>query len=163
MAFMHRRKLLGRLDTQKIREAIQAAEKKTSGEIRVSISSFFYGRIRPAAEKAFRRMGMTKTRQKNGILFFVVPSRRRFVVLGDEGIHVKVGQEFWERIASAMSERFRKGEFTEGLIQGIEEVGEHLAAHFPYDPLTDVNELPDEVDLVGKRKKLVRKKKKQDN
>ena len=163
MAFMHRRKLLKRLDIHKIREAIQAAEKKTSGEIRVSIALFFYGKIRPVAEKTFRRLGMTRTKHRNGILFFIVPSRRSFVVLGDEGIHAKVGQEFWDRIASAMSERFRRGEFTEGLIKGIEEAGEHLAAHFPYDPQTDVNELPDEVDLVGKRKKLIRKKKKQDN
>jgi uncharacterized membrane protein len=156
MVFMHRRKLLKRLDSQKIREAIQAAERKTSGEIRVSVSPFFYGKVRPVAEKAFRRLGMSNTRQRNGILFFIVPSRRRFVVLGDEGIHAKVGQEFWEHIAAAMSEKFRKGDFTEGLVKGIEEVGEHLAAHFPFDPLTDTNELPDDVDLV-------RKKKKQDN
>jgi uncharacterized membrane protein len=153
MVFMHRRKLLRRLDSQKIREAIQAAEKKTSGEIRVSVSPFFYGKVRSVAEKAFRRLGMSNTRLRNGILFFIVPSRRRFVVLGDEGIHAKVGQEFWEEIVAAMSEKFRKGDFTEGLIKGIEEVGEHLAAYFPYDPLTDINELPDDVDLALKKKK----------
>ncbi len=153
MAFMHRRKLLKLLDSEKIVEAIRAVEKRTSGEIRVSISPFFYGRVRPVAERAFRRLGMTNTRERNGILFFVVPSRRRFVVLGDEGIHAKVGQEFWEHIAGAMSDRFRKGNFTEGLINGIFEVGERLAVHFPFDQLTDVNELPDEVDFAGPREK----------
>jgi uncharacterized membrane protein len=153
MAFMHRRKLLKLLDTKKITEAIQAAEKKTSGEIRVSVSPFFYGKIRPVAEKAFRRLGMARTRERNGILFFIVPARRRFVVLGDEGIHAKVGQEFWKRIAAALSERFQEGDFTGGLIKGIEEVGEHLAEHFPFNPLTDVNELPDDVDFAGKKKK----------
>jgi uncharacterized membrane protein len=43
---------------------------------------------------------------------------------------------------------FKKGRFQEGLIRGIEEAGEHLAAHFPYDPLTDKNELPDDVDFM---------------
>jgi len=156
MSFMHRRKLLKAIDTEKIKDAIREAEQKTSGEIRVSIAPFFYGKVRPVAEKAFLRLRMTNTRQRNGILFFIVPARRRFVVLGDEGIHVKVGQKFWEQIVTAMSEKFRKGEFTEGIIKGIKEVGEHLAAHFPYDPLTDVNELPDDVDFD-------RKKKKQDN
>ena len=153
MSFMHRRKLLKSIDTEKIRDAIRDAERKTSGEIRVSIAPFFYGKVRPVAEKAFLRLRMTNTRQRNGILFFIVPARRRFVVLGDEGIHAKVGQEFWESVAKAMSEKFQKGEFTEGIIQGVQDVGEHLAAHFPFDPLTDVNELPDDVDFDRRTKK----------
>jgi uncharacterized membrane protein len=81
------------------------------------------------------------------VLFFVVPSRRKFVVLGDCGIHERVGQEFWNGIAAAVSEKFREGDFTGGLVQGIEKVAEQLAAHFPYDPATDNNELPDDVDF----------------
>lgn len=152
MSFMHRRKLIKSIDTERIEKAIREAEKRTSGEIRVSIAGLFWGRIRPAAEKAFHRLGMTNTRDRNGILFFIVPSRRRFVVLGDEGIHAKVGQEFWERIAARMSEQFRKGEFTEGLIQGIHEAGESLESHFPYSPAEDINELSNQVDL-GKNEK----------
>jgi uncharacterized membrane protein len=76
-----------------------------------------------------------------------VPSRRRFVVLGDEGIHARVGQEFWRRVADRVSERFREGDFTSGLIEGIEEVGEQLAAHFPYDSAADVDELTNDVDF----------------
>jgi uncharacterized membrane protein len=79
-------------------------------------------------------------------LFFVVPSRRKFVVLGDRGIHEKVGQEFWNQIASAISEKFREGDFTGGLINGIEEVGKQLSTHFPYGT-TDRNELSNEVDF----------------
>lgn len=147
MSFMHRRKLIKSIDIERIENAIREAEKQTSGEIGVSISLFFLGRIRPAAEKAFSRLGMTRTRDRNGILFFIVPSRRRFVVLGDEGIHAKVGQEFWEGIAAVMSEHFRKGEYTEGLIKGIGEAGKRLAMHFPYNPEEDINELPDKIDL----------------
>lgn len=147
MVFTFRRKLINRLDIDRIRKAIADAEKQTSGEIRVSVAPFFWGKVRPVAERAFRRLGLEKTRQRNGILFFIVPARRRFVVLGDEGIHAKVGQEFWDRLAAAMSGHFRKGEFTEGLLEGIGEVGFGLASHFPYDPATDKNELPDEVDF----------------
>ncbi len=147
MAWMHRRRLLERLDTERIREAIEEAEKKTSGEIVVSVARFFWGRLRPAAERAFRRLGMMQTRERNGILFFIVPSRRRFFVLGDKGIHEKVGQEFWDGIAAAMSGDFRKGNFAEGLLRGIETAARGLAAHFPYDARTDRNELPDKVDI----------------
>jgi uncharacterized membrane protein len=138
--------LIRRLDVKRIEDALRAAEKRTSGEIRVSVSHFFWGNVRKAAEHAFVRMGMTATKERNGILFFVVPSRRRFVVLGDEGIHAKVGQEFWDKIAAAMSAKFHAGDFTGGLVDAIGVVGEELARHFPRTA-ADVNELPDHVDF----------------
>jgi uncharacterized membrane protein len=147
--FLTRKALLRGIDVDRIREAIQKAERRTSGQIRVSLAPFFWGDTRKAAERAFRRLGMTATRHRNGILFFVVPSRRRFVILGDQGIHEKVGHAFWEAVAAAVSDRFRKGDFTGGLVHGIETVGEQLATHFPFDAKTDVNELPDDVDLGG--------------
>jgi uncharacterized membrane protein len=147
---MSHKKLIRMIDREKIKEAIQKAEHRTSGEIRVSVAPFFWGNVHKAAEKAFDRLGMTRTKDRNGILFFVVPGRRKFVVLGDRGIHERVGQEFWHRIVDVVTERFRTGDFTGGLIRGIEEVGEQLAAHFPYDAATDVDELPDDVDFGGK-------------
>jgi uncharacterized membrane protein len=94
---------------------------------------------------AFERLGMTATRERNAVLFFVVPSRHRFVVLGDRGINEKVGPEFWQRIARGLSESFHHRDYTRGLEAGIEAVGEGLALHFPRLE-NDVNELPDEVE-----------------
>ena len=106
------------------------------------------GSIEKAADKAFLRMNMTRTRDRNGVLFFVVPARRKFVVLGDRGIHEKVGQEFWDRVVAVVSDKFREGDFTEGLVRGIEEVGEQLATHFPHEA-DDKNELSDKIDFGG--------------
>ena len=151
MRRLSRRKLLRVIDAGRIKKAVEAAERQTSGEIRVSLSTFFWGSPQKVAEKAFARLGMAKTDARNGVLFFVVPSRRRFVILGDEGSHAKVGQEFWDRLSEVMSEKFKVGEFTEGLVQGIEEAGRILAAHFPYDARTDRNELLDDIDIDGGR------------
>jgi len=148
--FMTHKALLRAIDSRRIEEAIRQAERRTSGEIRVSVSRFFWGDVRRVAERAFARLGMMATRHRNGILFFIVPARRRFVVLGDEGIHARVGQEFWERVTAAVSEHLRDGDFTLGLVHGIETVGEQLALHFPFDPTTDANELPDEIDFGRK-------------
>jgi uncharacterized membrane protein len=139
-------KLLRTIDRDRITDAIRQAEKRTSGEIRVSVSSFFWGDVRKAAEKAFVRMGMTATQERNAVLFFAVPARRRFVVLGDIAIHEKVGQDFWHSTVRAVSEKFREGDFTDGLIRGIAAVGEQLATHFPIDAALDSNELSDDVD-----------------
>lgn len=142
-----RRKLMKTIDGERVLAAIREAERRTSGEIRVSVARLFWGNVRGVAEKAFVRMKISGTRDRNGILFFIVPARRRFAVLGDSGIHAKVGQEFWDALAALLSESFRKGEFTEGLVRAIGAAGERLAEHFPYDRSADVNELPDAIDF----------------
>lgn len=121
-----------RIDKHRIERAIRVAERRTSGQICVSLSPPFWGDVRRAAESVFQRLGLNSTEDRNAVLFFVVPSRHRFVVLGDCGIHGKVGQEFWYRIASILAERFRQGDFTGGIEAGIEAVSEGLARHFPY-------------------------------
>lgn len=147
MTVHSRRQLRKAVDVDRVKAAIAAAERCTSGEVRVSVAHFFWGGVRRSAERAFARLGMTATKDRNGVLFFIVPARRKFVVLGDEGIHAKVGQEFWDALAGKMTEHFRAGEFTEGLVEAIAEAGRQLAAHFPYDAETDVNELADDIDF----------------
>ncbi len=144
---MLRSKLKKLVDADAVKRAIEAAEGRTSGEIRVSVSTFFWGNVRRTAEAAFARLGVNQTAERNGVLLFVVPSRRTFVVLGDEGIHAKVGQEFWESVAAAMSARFKAGDFTGGLVLGITEAGRQLAHHFPHQGHRDENELSDDVDF----------------
>jgi uncharacterized membrane protein len=137
------------IDKDLIKRAIQKAERRTSGEIRVSLSPPFWGDVWKAAERAFERLGMTATKDRNAVLFFVVPARHRFVVLGDCGINERVGPDFWYRVAGVLSDRFRRGDLTGGIVAGIEAVGEGLARYFPH--LTgDMNELPDEVDDPGR-------------
>ncbi len=147
---MTRQQLLHSINSARVREAIAQAEKRTSGEIVVSVSPLFWGSVDKAARRAFNRLGVGNTRERNGVLFFIVPSRRRFVVLGDQGIHDKAGQELWNRVVARVTDCFRSGDFTEGLVRGIGEVGEQLAEHFPYDPATDRNELPDDIDFGGR-------------
>lgn len=133
------------IDKDRIRQAIHKAERRTSGQIRVSVSPLFWGDVRKAAEKAFERLGMSATKDRNAVLFFVVPTRRKFVVLGDSGIHERVGEEFWHHLVRTVSEKFKDGDFTAGLVTGIEAVGEHLALHFPNNAARGTNELGDDV------------------
>ena len=135
------------MDIGAVKDSISEAEVRTSGEIRVSISRFFWGSVRRAAEKAFVRLDMMETRDRNGILFFIVPARKRFAIIGDTGIHSSVGQEFWDHLAALLRKEFKEKRFTEGLVAGIRECGKKLSAHFPYEASTDVNELPDDIDV----------------
>jgi uncharacterized membrane protein len=151
MVGMSRRRLRRIVDADKVKAAIEEAEHMTSGEVRVSVSHFFWGSVHRTAERAFTRLGMDRTRHRNGVLIFVVPSRRRFSIIGDEGIHQHVGQEFWDAVAARLSENFKKGDFTEGLVEAVEEVGRRLKVHFPYTGEKDPNEIPDDVDFDGEK------------
>ena len=145
---MTRRQLLRNIDAARVKDAITRAERRTSGEIMVSIAPIFWGSVEKAAQNAFVRLGIAQTKEKNGVLIFVVPGRKKFVVLGDSGIHARVGQDFWEDVAGQLSGQFRNGDFTEGLVRAIDGIGEKLGLHFPYDGATDVNGLPDDVDFA---------------
>jgi len=140
-----RRHVLKRLDKARIERAIADAERRTSGEIRVAVAPLFWGNVEKAAQRAFDRLGMQRTRERNGILFFIVPARRAFVILGDTGIHAHVGAEFWQELAALVTPYFRRREYTEGILAGIDGAARRLADHFPYDPELDRNELPNEV------------------
>ena len=111
--------------------AIRAAEQKTSGEIRVSISPKHIDDPVAAAQIEFMRLGMNASRERNGVLIFVAPRSHKFAVIGDEAVHAKCGNEFWQKLAEAMTGYFRKSEFTPGIIHGVQKAGALLAEHFP--------------------------------
>ena len=131
-------------DSDRIVKAIADAERRTSGEIRVHVTKRKPKDLEARAEKRFHLLGMVKTAERNGVLIYIAPKARRFRVVGDAGIHEKAGEAFWTEVASAMEEHFRRGEFTEGVVRGVERVGELLATHFPRQS-DDRNELADEV------------------
>ncbi len=147
MVGMSRRSLKKCVDQARVVEAIREAERATSGEIRVSVAHFFWGNVEKTAGKAFHRLGMENTTDRNGVLIFLVPSRRRFAVLGDTGFHEQVGQAFWNDVSECLASHFRRGAFTEGLVEGIRMVGERLATHFPSAGEADRDELPEDVDF----------------
>jgi len=120
---------------------------RTSAELRVSLAPWFWGSVERAADKAFLRLDMTNTKEHNGVLFFVVPSRRAFVVLGDGAVHARLGQAFWDELAAILTPHFGRREFTEGLIAAVARASEQLALQFPPELEGKENELPDELDV----------------
>ena len=132
------------LDSKRIEHAIAAAELLTSGEFRVVIHRATVSDPVAAARDEFARLEMYKTRERNAVLILVAPESRNFAIFGDEGIHAKCGQPFWDEVATAMTGYFREEKFTDGLVHAIGHAGRFLAKHFPRQP-DDKNELPDSV------------------
>lgn len=130
---------------QAIIEAIRTAELLTSGEIRVHLESTCDDPI-VRAQELFHLLKMDNTKQENGILFYVAVDDKKFALIGDTGIHKQVGNDFWISVRDVVLSRFRESEFQKGLVEGIELVGQKLAAHFPWD-VNDTNELSDQISV----------------
>ena len=132
------------VDHDRIVAAIAAAAQRTSGEIRVVVSRREASDPIAAAQHEFERLGMTRTAARNAVLIFIAPASRSFAVIGDTAVHEKCGDAFWRELADAMTTHFKGGDFTAGLVHGIERAGALLAGHFPR-AAGDRNELPDDV------------------
>ncbi|HVU18810.1 MAG TPA: TPM domain-containing protein [Candidatus Didemnitutus sp.] len=144
---MYHRLFSARLDRKSIEDAIRRAEACTSGEICVIIHEKPVADAVSFAQGEFVRRGLDRTRHRNAVLFLVAPRSRTFAVIGDEGVHRRCGDPFWQEVAAAMAQDFRNGDFTMGLVNGITRAGDLLARHFPPDS-ENPNELPDQVTVV---------------
>jgi uncharacterized membrane protein len=138
------KQFLSQLDHDRIVAAIGESEKATSGQIRVHVTRRRPTDLEARARRRFEKLGMTRTRHRNGVLFYIAPNLRQFQILGDTGVHEKCGEDFWKETAGEMEADFRRGAFTDGILRGVEKVGRVLAEHFPREA-GDTNELPDEV------------------
>ncbi len=135
---------LTKQDEDAIVAAIQEAEKNTSGEIRVHIEAHTEESHYKHAEKVFQQLQMHQTKQRNGVLIYIATQDHKFVILGDEGINKMVSSDFWNATKNLMQDYFRKGNFKEGIVQGILMIGKQLKEFFPYQE-GDQDELPNEI------------------
>jgi uncharacterized membrane protein len=126
--------------------AVQHAEKRTSGEVRVFVESRckYVDAIDRAAE-IFFGLKMEKTDNRNAVLVYVAMKDRQLAVFGDEGIHQKLGQEYWNNEVKRLITNFNKEDYALGISKCVTAIGEALYSNFPYDNKTDKNELPDDI------------------
>lgn len=140
-------------EQEKIADAIAAAEKATSGEIRVAIEKHCQGSAFERATQYFAELGMDKTSQHNGVLIYLASDDHKFAIIGDRGIDKVVPEDFWETTQVAMKAHFLSGNLADGIIAGVSLAGEKLALYFPYQN-GDVNELPNDIIFMDQQQPL---------
>lgn len=148
--WQQKKEFFNEAEKQLLVEGIQKAEQRTSGEIRVFVESKC--RFMDALDRAreiFFKLKMQETAERNGTLIYVAVDDRQAAVFGDEGIHQRVGQEYWETEIVKMMVHFKNENLVSGICQVIYDLGEALYQNFPYNSATDKNELPDEI-VFGK-------------
>ena len=135
---------LTKAEEQEIVEAIRMAEKNTSGEIRVHIEKTTSMDAYDRAMEVFHELKMDETELKNGVLIYLAVEDRHFVICGDKGINDVVQHDFWNCTRDIMVAEFKKGDFKQGLVDGIARAGEQLQHYFPWKH-GDTDELSNEI------------------
>lgn len=135
---------LSKEEEQEIVQAIVEAEKNTSGEVRVHIEK--QSNITPLerAQEVFFELKMETTKDRNGVLFYVSVTDKKFAIIGDKGINDLVAPDFWNATKEIVLNHFKQGAFKQGLVEGILSAGNQLKAYFPYQS-DDENELSNEI------------------
>jgi uncharacterized membrane protein len=140
-------KLFTEQDQQRIAEAVEAAERFTSGEIRICIEKSCSEPVLDRAANYFTKLEMDKTALRNGVLIYLATNDHKFAIIGDKGINQVVPHNFWDETKEAMLREFKTGNLVEGIITGIGMAGKQLQTFFPYLD-DDRNELPDQISFM---------------
>lgn len=135
-------------DRTRINEAIRAAEGMTSGEIRVYIDDECRDDVMDKAAYVFSQLHMHQTVLRNGVLIYLATGHHKFAIIGDVGIHQKVGDAFWDAIRQEMTTLLRQGNLTGAIVHAVTEAGRQLQHFFPRSD-DDRNELSDDI-VFGK-------------
>lgn len=131
-------------EEQEIVLAIRQAERNTSGEIRVHIEKTSHTSHYNRTLEVFRMLKMFNTKQQNAVLIYVAVEDHKFVIYGDRGIDAVVPKNFWDATKEIMQKHFKKGNFKQGIVEGVLKTGQELKVHFPWNQ-GDSNELSNEV------------------
>ena len=133
-------------EKKRIVHAIQSAETNTSGEIRVYVESH-NPMVEPLdrAGQIFKKLKMQHTAERNAVLLYIAVKDRELALFGDEGIHEKTFEGYWQVSVREMLEHFREENIVDGMVHCIEALGKTLKDKFPYNDATDKNELPDDI------------------
>lgn len=127
-------------------EAIKIAEDHSSGEIRVHIDSTAEDDFAKKAFAIFRSLDMHHTKERNAVLFYVNFEQHYLTIIGDEGIHKKVKQQFWDTLHDEITSQFAKENYYEGLKEAILKTGLELKKYFPVDG-ENINELSNDISF----------------
>jgi uncharacterized membrane protein len=133
-------------EQKRILSAIEAAEDRTSGEIRLHLENFCPGNEVQVASRIFTSLNMHQTDERNGVLIYIATVSRKIAIIGDKGIHEKLGAAYWDKLVGELIREFKAKHHADALISCIKELGEKLSAFFPYKD-NDKDELTNEISF----------------
>ncbi len=123
-------------------EAIEAAiartERRHGGELRWAIEGSLDGPAlwrngtpRERAMEVFSMLRMWDTEANNGVLIYVLLADRAVEIVADRGYGDVSASPGWLAACRSIEQRFAKGDYQRGAVEGIEAVGQLISARYP--------------------------------
>lgn len=106
-----------------------------------------HARAHRRALEQFVTQNLHTTAGRTGVLIFISVAERHAEIVADAAIEARVATGTWQEIVTRLTAAFTAGRHTDGFVAAIDEVGGHLAQHFPPGSF-DVNELPDHLIVL---------------
>ena len=144
------KRVLSDADFEAISASIADAESQTSGMIKVHLERRVHGHHGDALDRAkdvFARLQMHQTVERHAVLIYLALEDRKLAVIGDRGIHDRVGDAYWASIRDHMVASLRAGAPREALVGAVDRVGRALREHFPRRP-GDVQDSSDDLTVL---------------
>ena len=145
LPWAHRRHFHGKALTR-IEEAIAASEAQHGGEIRFVVETTLTPlqilrgvTPRERALEWFARCCVWDTEANNGVLIYLLLADHDVEIVADRGFNDKVSAEEWAVVCHTMEQAFARGAYVEGVVAGVQAVGQIMRRHYP---ATDRDELP---------------------
>jgi putative membrane protein len=104
-------------------------------------------RAHQRAKEQFLAQNLHTTAGRTGVLIFISVAERHAEILADSGIEARVPKGTWQDIITRLTAAFSAKRHTDGFISAIEDVGGHLATHFPPGSC-EANVLPDHLIVL---------------
>jgi len=103
-------------------------------------------RAHRAAIEQFVVRGISRTKNRTGVLIFVSLAEHYARIIADDGIAAKVPNTEWQAAIDALTAHMRADQIAAGFTAAIERCGEVLSQHAPPDG--SPNELPDRLYIM---------------
>ncbi|MGF1638810.1 MAG: TPM domain-containing protein [Cyclobacteriaceae bacterium] len=100
-------------------------------------------RVFQRATEAFVECGIFNTKSRTGILLFISALEHEVVILADEGINKKTGEEAWQKIVDELIVKIKEGAVATGIVQAIDSCRLLLISHGFNVDTDGPNQLPD--------------------
>lgn len=137
---------------QQVIKAINKAERRTAGEVRVHIEHHCKRDPLERAARIFHELGMDQTKLENGVLIYIASEDHKAAVYAGKGIHAQVEDGFWSDVLNTLIEYFKQDAYEEGIEKAVFKVGRKLEELFPYHQKGDLDELSNEISYHNNQK-----------
>src|SRR5687767_3598969 len=138
-----------------IESAVAASEARHRGEIRFAIEAALdvaslWRNLDPRerALETFSELRVWDTREKNGVLIYILLADHDVEIVADRGFEGRVRAEEWQAICATVERAFRDGLWLDGARLAVEGVSALALREFPRTDVLDVDEQPNKPSLL---------------